>query len=147
MHNWYQLPILIGIAVTVLILGLAFTVLWKILTDRIDLSELISEDGKASLSRFQLLVFTFVIAGVYLLLCIESGTFVDIPESVLGLLGISSASYVLAKGISHRSTPGPESPSAPQPIPTEPRQPGDARTGPTRTSTRGAAAPRRGSEL
>ena len=52
MHNWYQLPILIGIAVTVVILGLAAVILWKIVTNEIDLTHLISENGKASLSRF-----------------------------------------------------------------------------------------------
>ena len=105
MHNWYQLPIVIGMAVTVVILGMAIIILWKIFTNEIDLTHLIAENGKASLSRFQLLVFTFVIAGIYLLLCIESGTFVDIPESVLGLLGISSASYVLSKGIGAKPAP------------------------------------------
>jgi hypothetical protein len=39
---------------------------------------LLTEPGstKASLSRFQFLLFTFVIAGLFLLLSIEAGTFV-----------------------------------------------------------------------
>jgi hypothetical protein len=56
--------------------------------------------GKASLSRFQFLIFTFVIAGLYLLLSIEAGTFVDIPNNVLGLLGISGGSFLVSKGMS-----------------------------------------------
>ena len=68
-----------------------------------DLTALICElggDKKASLSRFQFLLFTFVVAGVWLTLCIESGTFVEIPNGVLGLIGISGGSYVVSKGIS-----------------------------------------------
>ncbi|MEA1647824.1 hypothetical protein UAJ10_02165 [Nitrospirillum sp. BR 11164] len=58
-----------------------------------------STPGKASLSRLQFLLFTFVIAGLYLTLSLEADKFVDIPPQVLGLLGISGGSYVLAKGI------------------------------------------------
>jgi len=54
---------------------------------------------KASIARFQFLVFTFVIAGLYLLLCIEAGTFVDIPTNVLGLLGISGGTYAVGKAV------------------------------------------------
>lgn len=57
------------------------------------------ETPKASMSRLQLLIFTFVIAGVYLVLCLESGTFVDIPNNVLLLLGISGGTYAASKGI------------------------------------------------
>ncbi|MEI9928311.1 MAG: hypothetical protein WDN44_12210 [Sphingomonas sp.] len=54
---------------------------------------------KASLSRFQLLIFTFVIAGVYLVLCLESGTFVEMPQNVVLLLGVSGTTYAASKGI------------------------------------------------
>lgn len=100
MPYWSTIALVIAIAITVIILGIAFVIFWKIWTDKIDLSRLVSEaDGKASLSRLQFLLFTFVIAGVYLLLCIESGTFVQVPQSVLGLLGISGGSYIVSKGI------------------------------------------------
>ncbi len=56
--------------------------------------------GKASLSRFQFLIFTFIIGGLYLLLSIEAGTFVEIPTNVLGLLGISGGSYLVSKAMS-----------------------------------------------
>ncbi len=123
MEPWYDLPVLIGVSLIVVIMGIALVVLWKIVTNKIDISQLIAEpDNKASLSRFQFLIFTFVIAGVYLLLCVESGTFVDIPESVLGLLGISGASYVISKGIGGQSSkggPASEPPPAP-PVETPP---------------------------
>jgi hypothetical protein len=103
MKPWYDLPMIVGVVMVVLILGIAALVLWKMFTGKIPLDFLIAEPGsegnKASLSRFQFLVFTFVVAGLFLLLSIESGTFVEIPTSVLGLLGISGGSYVLAKGI------------------------------------------------
>jgi len=54
---------------------------------------------KASLARFQFLIFTFVIAGLFLLLSIEHGTFVDIPTNVLGLLGISGGTYAVGKAM------------------------------------------------
>jgi len=54
---------------------------------------------KASLSRLQFLVFTFVIAGLYLMLSIQAATFVDIPTNVLGLLGVSAGSYVVSKAM------------------------------------------------
>jgi len=103
MEPWYQLPMIIGVALVLIILGLAAVVLWKVFTGKIPLAGLIAEpdnQGKASLARFQFLLFTFVVAGIFLLLCIESGTFVEIPASVLGLIGISSGSYVISKGIS-----------------------------------------------
>ena len=51
------------------------------------------------MSRLQLLLFTFVIAGLYLTLSLEAGYLIEIPNQVLGLLGISAASYVVSKGI------------------------------------------------
>ena len=89
-------------------LGLA--ILYYIFTERIDLSGLISEpNGDASMSRFQLLVFTFVIAAS-LFLIIASGSPPsfpkDIPQGVLILLGISSSSYLVSKGIQFSSPQG-----------------------------------------
>lgn len=57
--------------------------------------------SKASLSRFQFLLFTFVVAGLFLLLSIEAGAFVEVPPTVLGLIGISGGSFVISKGISN----------------------------------------------
>ncbi len=81
---------------------LAAIILWKIVTGRIDLTKLVSEtNGDASMSRFQFLVFTFVIVlmWVYLFFYNGDGKFPDIPAGVLGLMGISGGSYVVSKGI------------------------------------------------
>ena len=52
-----------GWIVVVFVGLLELLVLWKIHTNKIDLTYLISEEnGQASLSRFQFLIFTFVIA-------------------------------------------------------------------------------------
>ncbi len=90
--------------ISIIVLLFAIVILWKIYNNTIDLTGLLTEPGppgqsKASLSRFQFLVFTFVIAGLFLLLSIESGTFVDIPNNVLALLGISGGSYLVSKAI------------------------------------------------
>jgi hypothetical protein len=92
------------VVLSAILLLFALIVLGKIWKGTIKLDGLLAEEGpgdsKASLSRFQFLVFTFVIAGLYLLLSIEAGTFVDIPVNVLALLGISGGSYVLSKSVS-----------------------------------------------
>lgn len=81
------------------------------------------EEPKASLSRFQLLIFTFVIAGVYLILCLESGTFVEIPQNVVLLLGVSGTTYAASKGIKTAGdTRPPQSQPAPMPQQAPPQQ-------------------------
>ncbi|MBL6934441.1 MAG: hypothetical protein ISR48_03435 [Alphaproteobacteria bacterium] len=92
--------------IAVLFIGLlGLIVLMKIYSGKIDLSHLISEaNGQASLSRFQFLIFTFVIAVSLVLLVINSLTginpkFPEIPTGVWALLGISGGSYVVSKGI------------------------------------------------
>jgi hypothetical protein len=100
---------MIGFAIiSLILLGFAALVLWKIFRNEIRLQGLLAEppapdqsagESKASLSRFQFLIFTFVIAGLYLLLSIEAGTFVEIPTNVLGLLGISSGSFLISKAM------------------------------------------------
>lgn len=82
------------------LLGLAIVVL--IAKNKIDLSQLISEpDGSASMSRFQLLVFTFVVAlSFFLVVAAHSEKLPDVPPTVLSLIGISASSYLVSKGIS-----------------------------------------------
>lgn len=98
---------------SIIVMVLAFIVLWKIWTDEISLKGLLTEvsppgspasDAKASLSRFQMLVFTFVIAGLFTMLSMEAHGFVDIPQNVLILLGISGGTYVVSKGVSASGT-------------------------------------------
>ena len=109
-------------AIVAILLGFAAIVLWKIVRGDINLDDLVSEPpsagappgtvAKASLSRFQFLLFTFVVAGLFLLLSIEAGDFVDIPGNVLGLIGISGGSYVVSKAVGRSSSPPPPAPPA-----------------------------------
>jgi hypothetical protein len=100
----FDLAMLVAIVLSIILLGFGAVVLGMIMTGQIDLSDILvesTENGskKASLSRLQFLIFSFVIAGLYLVICVESGTFVDVPPGVLILLGISGGSYVVSKGI------------------------------------------------
>lgn len=89
--------------------GIFAIVILKMMNGKIDLTSLLSETRdpgvppgsptKSSLSRFQLLVFTFVVAGLFLILSVENGQLIDVPNSVLGLLGISGGSYLVSKGL------------------------------------------------
>src|SRR5215510_15701963 len=89
--------------------GLGVTLIVLIWTNKIDLKYLVSEeDGSASISRFQLLIFTFVVAiGLFKLVEVKQ-QFPEIPNGVLTLLGISASTYAVGKGISF-SRPADES--------------------------------------
>lgn len=116
---WGYVSAGVAIGIAIVVIGMAAAVIMALLTGRIDLTYLLAEPAappgdasaksaaqnqppatpKASLSRFQFLIFTFVIAGVYLVLCLESGTFVEIPENVCWLLGVSGGTFAASKGI------------------------------------------------
>lgn len=75
-------------------------VLWQIFIDKMDLEYLISEDnGHASMAKFQLLIFTFVIAISLVRLVEANNEFPEIKSGVLTLLGISASTYAVGKGI------------------------------------------------
>lgn len=95
-------------AVLLLLVGfLGGSVVWLIATGKIDLSRLISEpNGDASMSRFQLLIFTFVVALSLFAVVVGKGDFPDVPGSVLALVGISAGSYLVSKGIQFSSADG-----------------------------------------
>src|SRR5271169_1145019 len=82
---------------------LAATIIIWIWQGKIDLSALISEaNGQASMSRFQLLIFTFVIAiSLFILVEKRNDALPDVPPGVLTLLGISASTYAVGKGISY----------------------------------------------
>ena len=81
-------------------LGIFAVLIWKMADNTMDLSKMLCEpNGKASLSRFQLLVFTLVIGGLYVILSIENGQLIDVPNGALVLLAISGASFLISKGI------------------------------------------------
>jgi len=97
-----NLVLVCGWIICIFIGLLAAIIIWMIIRGDIDLSQLISEPtGDASLSRFQFLVFTFVIALSLFLVIIASNppSFPNIPGTVLTLLGISGSSYLVSKGI------------------------------------------------
>jgi uncharacterized BrkB/YihY/UPF0761 family membrane protein len=101
--QWTTLALVIGWMLTIFVGLLGGIILWLIIRGRINLSQLISEpSGQASLSRFQFLIFTFVIA-LSLFLIIVAGDKpmfpATIPGGILALLGISGGSYVISKGI------------------------------------------------
>ncbi|HLG16700.1 MAG TPA: hypothetical protein VJH03_19690 [Blastocatellia bacterium] len=105
------LKLIIGWTLTIFIALLALAIIVEILRGRIKLEYLIAGgDGDASLSRFQFLIFTFVIAlGLFLIIVSHDPPQFpsEIPGSILALLGISGGSYVVSKGIdkSGGSTP------------------------------------------
>jgi archaellum biogenesis protein FlaJ (TadC family) len=94
-----------------------FLVLAAIASGRIDISRLLEEKGSgggdtrraASMSRFQFLIFTFVVA-ISLLIIVISGEPrqfpKDIPVGVLTLVGISASTYAVSKGIQASSSNG-----------------------------------------
>ena len=132
---WLYISAGVAIAIALLIIGIALAVLWALFNGTISLRYLIAEPAdphaqavaqagneaqltppetpKASMSRLQLLIFTFVIAGVYLVLCLESGTFVQIPDNVILLLGVSGGTYAAAKGIKAAGDSKQSAPAAP----------------------------------
>lgn len=94
------LVLVIGWILTIFLGILAAIFLWKVVTGEISIQYLISdEQGYASLSRFQFLIFTFVIAMTLFYLIATHGKYPEIPNQILALLGISGGSYVVAKGI------------------------------------------------
>ena len=100
--QWTTLALVVGWILTIMLGLLGLIIVWLIVSGRIDLSNLISEpDGHASLSRFQFLVFTFVIAMSLFLMIVSTSppSFPPIPGGILALLGISGGSYVVSKGI------------------------------------------------
>jgi hypothetical protein len=102
MTKYEILGLAIGWILTVFIGVVAFIIVVKMWKGDIDLNYLISDElGYASLSRFQFLVFTFVVAMslFYLIVIGRPPAYPKIPGEILALLGISGGSYVISKGI------------------------------------------------
>jgi len=106
-----QLALVAGYVIVVFVGLLGLLIVWRVFKNDINLSMLVSEkdpmsdaSGKApqsiaSMSRFQFLIFTFVVAVCILVLTLESGEFPHLEPNVLALLGISGGSYLISKGI------------------------------------------------
>jgi hypothetical protein len=122
-----KLELAAGYALLILIFFYGMVVLSKMMTGAIDLKLLLGESGGgASMSRFQLLIFTFVI-GLSFFFVVTSNTeakFPDIPQSVLALLGISATTYGVSKGIQASSgLQSKETAPGPAPAPQQPKAP------------------------
>jgi hypothetical protein len=118
------LELLAGYIICALIAIIGFVVAWKIATGSIDLSQLLTEKDasgqtSASMGRFQLLIFIFVISLSFFLVVISNIKIVqanpgghslpglpEVPNGVLGLLGISASSYAVGKAIQHGAGTG-----------------------------------------
>jgi cytosine/uracil/thiamine/allantoin permease len=95
-------------------LGLLCAVLLlKVYQDKINLSKLLDEaNGSASMSRFQLLIFTLIVAISLFLVVVYTKGLPVIPPSILMLLGISASTYAVSKGISYSRDEGVTTPEA-----------------------------------
>ncbi len=104
------LALMTGWVLLAVLVAFAATIIYYMWSGKMDLRRLISEpNGDASMSRFQLLVFTVVVAFGLFLVMVSGDTpkFPEsIPSSVLTLLGISASSYVVSKGIQLGSSGG-----------------------------------------
>lgn len=81
---------------------MALLVVYHILNGDIDLSRLVSEPtGDASISRFQFLIFTYVVALTLFMVTVRRTppAFPDVSGGILALLGISASTYAVSKGI------------------------------------------------
>ena len=98
-----KLRIATGFTLLALVFLFGFAVLVYIANGSIDLTDLLSEPGEskgASMSRFQLLIFTLVIAlSLFLVVAAKMEFPASIPPEVLILLGISASTYAVSKGI------------------------------------------------
>ena len=101
-------PTLLVYVIVLFIASLEAIIIYKLLAPResggIDLSWLLAaDDGKASSGRLQLILFSFVIAGGFAYLTVKGSAFPAIDQSVLTLLGISSANYALGKALDNQT--------------------------------------------
>ncbi len=86
-----------------IIVAFALFVIWKLW--KVDFADLLKDPttDKASLSRLQFLIFTFVIAISFVICVLGDGeappVFPYVPPTVLVLLGISGGTYAVSKGV------------------------------------------------
>lgn len=92
--------------ILLLLVGLGGLVMWKLARKEQVLEYLIADEkGYASMSRFQLLIFTFTIAFAFLYVVTKPTAegFPAIPDSVLLLLGISGSSFLVGKSLDNKA--------------------------------------------
>ena len=97
----FELLLLIaGYGVCLFFGWLCVILLIKIGRNDINLNKLISEaNGDASMSRFQLLIFTMIVAISLFIMVVKNWTFPYVSDGILTLLGISASTYAVSKGI------------------------------------------------
>jgi hypothetical protein len=118
------LELLAGYVLCGFIAMIGLVVAWNVATGKIDVSQILLEkDGSgnvsASMGRFQLLIFVFVIAISFFLVVISNIKIVqvrgsdselpvlpEVPKGVMALLGISASSYAVGKAIQHGTGTG-----------------------------------------
>jgi len=102
-----KLKLACAYGVLVLLFLFGVVVLAAIASGKINISELIEEETTgASTSRFQLLIFTFVIGISFALIVACECKFPDVPTNVLALLGVSASTYGVSKGITAGASNG-----------------------------------------
>jgi hypothetical protein len=102
-----KLKLAVTYSLLVLIFLFGFVILSAIVSGVIDIKDLLEDDsGGASTSRFQLLIFTFVIGLSFALVVACNCKLPDVPTNVLALLGISASTYGVSKGIQAGSNNG-----------------------------------------
>ena len=98
---WDWLELVAWSIAFLILVGFAIGVFYSFRKGAISLTGIIAEpDGKASLSRFQALLFTFVFVIAVGLIVMRTGQFpTALPLPVLALLGGSLGTYLASKGI------------------------------------------------
>ena len=100
-----KVKLAIAYAGLVMLFLFGFLILAAIASGKIDISQLLAEksadgtNGGASMGRFQLLIFTFVIGLSFFMVVLCKCDIPQIPTNVLALLGVSATTYGVGKGI------------------------------------------------
>lgn len=102
--DFQLLAVVAGWIATIVVGVIAAAIVVLIVRGKIDLKNVLEEPttGKASLSRLQFLIFTFVIALSLFLVIVGDGKPhfpPEIPAGIFALLGISGGTYAVAKGV------------------------------------------------
>src|ERR1700761_2679733 len=106
-----------GVAFLVFMGLLSTLLLWKMWTGHIKLDTILEEaNGDASVSRFQFLLFSLIVAVGIFLFIVDQLRLPDIPPSILVLVGISASTYAVGKGISYSRPEGVIKPSDEPPV-------------------------------
>jgi len=100
-NGWTWLELVAWFVALAVVAGFGVSILSKFARGTIDVKDIISEaNGKASLSRFQALLFTFVFVISLALIVVRTGRFpTDVPLGVWALLAGSLGTYLVSKGM------------------------------------------------